>query len=88
MCDATQRHPSPFLLMLSQPLLACSMWTGNRSYAQNSCWGCRFVGDVVSKLPFETVLDAGTGEAWPRRPAFADATLHQLACFLVYVHSQ
>jgi hypothetical protein len=38
------------------------MWTDTaHSYAQNSCWGCRFVGDVVTKLNFSTALDAGTG---------------------------
>lgn len=38
------------------------MWTGSSSYQKGSCWGCRFVGDVVTKLDFHTVLDAGTGE--------------------------
>lgn len=38
------------------------MWTGNSSYQKGSCWGCRFVGDVATKLDFHTVLDAGTGE--------------------------
>ena len=38
------------------------MWTAsNHSYAQNSCWGCRFVADVVAKVEFDSVLDAGTG---------------------------
>ncbi|KAL4430011.1 hypothetical protein ABPG77_004381 [Micractinium sp. CCAP 211/92] len=37
------------------------MWTGSSSYQKGSCWGCRFVGDVATKLDFHTVLDAGTG---------------------------
>ncbi|EFN53631.1 hypothetical protein CHLNCDRAFT_136324 [Chlorella variabilis] len=40
------------------------MWTAsNHSYAQNSCWGCRFVADVVAKVEFDSVLDAGTGNS-------------------------
>ena len=38
------------------------MWTGSSSYQKGSCWGCRFVGDIATKLDFHTVLDAGTGE--------------------------
>jgi len=30
-------------------------------YPPQSCWGCRFAVDVVSKISFHTVLDAGTG---------------------------
>eukprot|EP00959_Pyramimonas_sp_CCMP1952_P391406 8202667-Pyramimonas_sp.AAC.2 len=28
---------------------------------QSSCWGCRFAVDVVEKMKFHTLLDAGTG---------------------------
>ena len=37
------------------------MWTGENTYHKGSCWGCRFVGDLVTKLDFHTVLDAGAG---------------------------
>ncbi|PSC75409.1 methyltransferase type 11 [Micractinium conductrix] len=37
------------------------MWTGKQTYQKNSCWGCRFAGDVVARIDFHTVLDAGTG---------------------------
>ena len=37
------------------------MWTGDNTYQKGSCWGCRFVGDLVTKLDFHTVLDAGAG---------------------------
>jgi hypothetical protein len=30
-------------------------------YPKQSCWGCRFGVDVVARLPFHSVLDAGTG---------------------------
>lgn len=30
-------------------------------YPSQSCWGCRFAVDVIEKLKFHTVLDAGTG---------------------------
>lgn len=30
-------------------------------YPKQSCWGCRFAPQVITKLPFHTVLDAGTG---------------------------
>ncbi len=30
-------------------------------YPKQSCWGCRFAVDVIARLPFHTVLDAGTG---------------------------
>ena len=35
-------------------------WTKG-GYPAQSCWGCRFGADVVSKLEFHSVLDAGTG---------------------------
>ena len=35
-------------------------WTQG-GYPAQSCWGCRFGADVVSRLPFHSVLDAGTG---------------------------
>lgn len=28
-------------------------------YPKQSCWGCRFGGDVAAKLKFHSVLDAG-----------------------------
>ncbi|KAI3427120.1 hypothetical protein D9Q98_007057 [Chlorella vulgaris] len=37
------------------------MWTGKHTYRRNGCWACRFAPDIVARLPFETVLDAGTG---------------------------
>lgn len=30
-------------------------------YPKQSCWGCRFGVDVIARLPFHSVLDAGTG---------------------------
>lgn len=30
-------------------------------YPKQSCWGCRFGVDVITRLPFHSVLDAGTG---------------------------
>jgi len=30
-------------------------------YPKQSCWGCRFAPQVITKLPFHNVLDAGTG---------------------------
>lgn len=35
-------------------------WTQG-GYPSQSCWGCRFAVDVIEKLKFHTVLDAGTG---------------------------
>merc|ERR1711966_2568 len=35
-------------------------WTQG-GYPSQSCWGCRFASDVVSRLTFHSVLDAGTG---------------------------
>ncbi len=35
-------------------------WTKG-GYPAQSCWGCRFGADVVTRLPFHSVLDAGTG---------------------------
>jgi len=35
-------------------------WTQG-GYPAQSCWGCRFGADVVTRLPFHSVLDAGTG---------------------------
>lgn len=35
-------------------------WTQG-GYPSQSCWGCRFAVDVMHKLQFHTVLDAGTG---------------------------
>ena len=30
-------------------------------YPKQSCWGCRFGVDVITRLPFHSILDAGTG---------------------------
>lgn len=57
----------------SQQELYDNMWTGQHTYQRLSCWGCRFVADVVGRLDFTTVLDAGAG-AWRRAwccPAWA-----------------
>lgn len=35
-------------------------WTEG-GYPRQSCWGCRFATDVIHKVQFHTVLDAGTG---------------------------
>lgn len=35
-------------------------WTQG-GYPRQSCWGCRFGADVVARLQFHTMLDAGTG---------------------------
>jgi len=35
-------------------------WTSS-GYPAQSCWGCRFATDVIAKLKFHTILDAGTG---------------------------
>ena len=35
-------------------------WTSG-GYPAQSCWGCRFATDVIAKLKFHTILDAGTG---------------------------
>lgn len=35
-------------------------WTEG-GYPRQSCWGCRFAPDLIEKLQFQTVLDAGTG---------------------------
>lgn len=35
-------------------------WTEG-GYPRQSCWGCRFAPDLIEKLQFHTVLDAGTG---------------------------
>mmetsp|Transcript_23949 Transcript_23949/g.28969 ORF Transcript_23949/g.28969 Transcript_23949/m.28969 type:complete len:329 (-) Transcript_23949:386-1372(-) len=35
-------------------------WTQG-GYPSQSCWGCRFAPDVINKIKFHTVLDAGTG---------------------------
>ena len=35
-------------------------WTKG-GYPAQSCWGCRFATDVVNKIPFNSMLDAGTG---------------------------
>eukprot|EP00898_Chlorokybus_atmophyticus_P007123 jgi/Chlat1/7411/Chrsp6S07435 len=35
-------------------------WTQG-GYPSQSCWGCRFGADVMSRLKFHSVLDAGTG---------------------------
>jgi len=35
-------------------------WTEG-GYPSQSCWGCRFAVDVIEKLTFNNVLDAGTG---------------------------
>lgn len=70
--------PSPFCL--DCPYAACSapqelydsMWTGQHTYQRLSCWGCRFAMDVVGRLNFTTVLDAGAG-AWRARGMRAPA---------------
>jgi len=35
-------------------------WTQG-GYPAQSCWGCRFASDVVAKVQFHKMLDAGTG---------------------------
>ncbi|XRB23903.1 glycosyl transferase [Pseudoscourfieldia marina] len=35
-------------------------WTQG-GYPRQSCWGCRFAGDIVNKVQFHSMLDAGTG---------------------------
>mmetsp|Transcript_35038 Transcript_35038/g.48583 ORF Transcript_35038/g.48583 Transcript_35038/m.48583 type:complete len:326 (-) Transcript_35038:264-1241(-) len=35
-------------------------WTQG-GYPSQSCWGCRFAVDIIEKLKFNSVLDAGTG---------------------------
>lgn len=40
-------------------------WTQG-GYPAQSCWGCRFAGDLVSKVAFHSVLDAGTFHHIPR----------------------
>ena len=35
-------------------------WTQG-GYPAQSCWGCRFSVDIATRLPFNSVLDAGTG---------------------------
>ena len=35
-------------------------WTQG-GYPSQSCWGCRFASDIVSRIKFHSVLDAGTG---------------------------
>lgn len=35
-------------------------WTEG-GYPAQSCWGCRFGAEVVARLPFHSMLDAGTG---------------------------
>jgi 2-polyprenyl-3-methyl-5-hydroxy-6-metoxy-1,4-benzoquinol methylase len=33
-------------------------------YPKQSCWGCRFAADVIARVPFHTVLDAGAGNGF------------------------
>ncbi len=46
-------------MCLSQEIYDKSWLAGG--YPKQSCWGCRFGVDVITRLPFHSVLDAGTG---------------------------
>lgn len=37
-----------------------SSWI-NGGYPIQSCWGCRFAVDIITRVPFHSVLDAGAG---------------------------
>lgn len=47
------------MMYLSQEIYDKSWLAGG--YPKQSCWGCRFGVDVITRLPFHSVLDAGTG---------------------------
>ena len=55
-CQGSQLNPAH---SAAQDVYDAS-WTKG-GYPAQSCWGCRFGADVVTRLPFHSVLDAGTG---------------------------
>ncbi|KAK9823726.1 hypothetical protein WJX72_004952 [[Myrmecia] bisecta] len=55
-----QRRPEYVYTTTQYQQVYDATWTQG-GYPRQSCWGCRFATDVVQKLQFHTVLDAGTG---------------------------
>mmetsp|Transcript_27472 Transcript_27472/g.60030 ORF Transcript_27472/g.60030 Transcript_27472/m.60030 type:complete len:326 (-) Transcript_27472:548-1525(-) len=57
---APKRRPGYVYRSTSYQELYDKTWTQG-GYPSQSCWGCRFAVDVVEKMKFHTLLDAGTG---------------------------
>lgn len=55
-----KRRPGYVYRSTSYQELYDKTWTQG-GYPSQSCWGCRFAVDIIEKLKFHTVLDAGTG---------------------------
>ena len=47
--------------MLSNAEFCGTLTVDSLDITAQSCWGCRFAVDVVEKMKFHTLLDAGTG---------------------------
>ncbi len=58
--DPPARKPGYVLRSTTYQAVYDKTWTRG-GYPAQSCWGCRFATDVIAKLQFHTVLDAGTG---------------------------
>ena len=58
--DPPARKPGYVLRSTTYQAVYDKTWTRG-GYPAQSCWGCRFATDVITKLQFHTVLDAGTG---------------------------
>lgn len=57
---APKRRPGYVYKSNSYQELYDKTWTQG-GYPSQSCWGCRFAVDVIEKMKFHTLLDAGTG---------------------------
>jgi len=58
--EAPKRHGGYVYKSTSYQSVYDKTWTEG-GYPRQSCWGCRFAVDVISKLQVHTILDAGTG---------------------------